>query len=247
MESELVTIQPSWSPLPGVHALTTTRLDGNSIGPYKGLNLARHVGDDPDHVRRNRQLLLENCALPSEPIWLQQVHGTEVHKLSSNSTEINPEADAVWTQESGLVCAIMTADCLPILLSDTRGQKIAAIHAGWRGLLAGIIEKTLASMQADTNNSVAWLGPAIGPKAFEVGDEVYQAFCEKDPALSAAFTPKNGKWLMDIYAAARQILQVAAVESIFGGDYCTFADSVHFYSYRRSGVTGRMATLIWKD
>ncbi len=192
-ESSLVTIEPNWPAPPGVQALTTTRIGGYSQGMYQSFNLALHVADEPKLVIQNRQRLKVARNLPSEPAWLNQVHGTNVYELTSHS-ELNttPDADAVWTQKSGLVCAVLTADCLPLLLTDSKGEKVAAVHAGWRGLASGVIESTLKAMRTGPESTLmAWLGPAIGPEVFEVGQEVYDIFCIKDSSLSSAFEPKG--------------------------------------------------------
>ncbi|MGR8931293.1 MAG: peptidoglycan editing factor PgeF [Gammaproteobacteria bacterium] len=238
-------ISPNW-PLPAnVHAATTLRSGGVSVAGYASLNPASHVDDDPGHVEINRRLIKEMLRLPAEPVWLTQVHGTRVVKADET---INPEeADAGFTDRAGVVCAVLTADCLPVLFCGDGGTVVAAAHAGWRGLLAGIIGATLTAMHC--RDVSVWLGPAIGPDKFEVGDEVRDAFIVANPRNSAAFKAiVPGKWLADIYYLARLQLNSLGVERIYGGEYCTVADSQRFYSYRRDGArTGRMANLIWRD
>jgi polyphenol oxidase len=215
-----------------------------SRGPYAGLNLADHVGDDPSCVARNRALLRDYLALPSEPLWLRQVHGCGV--AGDGVSPDGCEADASVATGPGLVCAVLTADCLPLLLCDRDGTRVSAVHAGWRGLAAGVIEAAVARMQTPPADLLAWLGPAIGPDAFEVGDEVRAAFLAGDPAATAAFRPSlAGRWLADIYLLARRRLGALGVGQVWGGDLCTLTDAGRFFSYRRDGATGRMASLIW--
>ncbi len=235
-------IEPDW-PAPGnVHALATTRTGGVSLPPYDSFNLGDHVGDDPSAVARNRALL--HAFLPSEPRWLKQVHGTAV--AAADKLESPVEADASVAFESGAVCAVLTADCLPVLFCDRQGTRVAAAHAGWRGLAAGVLEASVAAMQCDPADILAWLGPAIGPQAFEVGEEVREAFVRDLPGTVTAFVPgQPGKWLADIYELARLRLARAGVSRVFGGGYCTYTDAERFYSYRRDKTTGRMAALIW--
>lgn len=244
-------ILPQWGLGPTIGALATTRSCGASAMPYDdgqggpGLNLAVHVGDQIEHVKHNRAQL--RIHLPAEPAWLTQVHGTRV--VDAANVVDAPEADASFTTQRGVVCAVMTADCLPVLLADTAGRVVAAAHAGWRGLAAGILENTVARMQeAGGAELAAWLGPAIGPQQFEVGEDVLQAFVGKDPSALDAFKPidnRPGKYFADIYQLARGILLRTGVSRISGGNFCTAGDPQRFYSFRRDGVTGRMATLIW--
>jgi YfiH family protein len=237
---------PDW-PLPeGVHALQTTRVSGVSRAPWNSFNLGDHVGDCAEDVAANRALL--NAVLPSQPTWLQQVHGVAVFDADTavQSTQA-PQADAVLSRQPGRVCAIMTADCLPVLFCERNGSVVAAAHAGWRGLRAGVLEETLAAMRVPPSQVTTWLGPAIGPASFEVGAEVRQAFLADDPAAALAFVAgAGGRHLADLYLLARQRLQRAGVTAIHGGNTCTFKDAAHYFSYRRDGVTGRMATLIWR-
>ncbi len=237
-------IQPDWPAPAGVRAISSTRVGGLSDGPYAGLNLGSHVGDDRAVVAGNRQLLSAAAAMPQPPFWLEQVHGVQVFALPAASPE-PITADAAYSDRPGQVCAVMTADCLPVLFCDARGQQVAAAHAGWRGLAAGVLENTLASFAAGAQ-IMAWLGPAIGPSAFEVGSEVVQQFTTSDPRAAAAFVQQSEhKWLADLYQLARLRLQRAGVQAIYGGDHCTFSEPELFYSYRRDGQTGRMASCIW--
>jgi len=237
-------IRPDWRVPPRVHALATTREGGASSGPYASLNLGDHVGDDPASVARNRALLEQ--WLPAKPLWLAQVHGTTV----VDAAEVNgePTADAAVTRELGVVLAVLTADCLPVLLAARDASAIGIAHAGWRGLAAGVVEATVARMRVAPAEIVAWLGPAIGQDAFEVGEEVRRAFADPDPTAAAAFAPgKAGKWQADLYALARRRLAAAGVTEVHGGGYCTFADRERFFSFRRDGRTGRMASLLWLE
>jgi hypothetical protein len=237
-------IQPDWPAPARVIAGTTCRTGGVSQGPYASLNLAAHVGDDPAAVATNRARL----GLPAGPAWLQQVHGTQVAVLEAGVVPGNLEADAAYSCTPGVICAVLTADCLPVLLCDSAGQEMAAVHAGWRGLQAGVIEAAVARFQAPGAQLMAWLGPAIGPHVYEVGDDVRRAFIEHESAAKQAFTVTHpGHWLMDIYQLARQRLLRQGIEQISGGDYCTYSDAQRFYSYRRDGITGRMATVIWRQ
>lgn len=236
-----------WPLPPGIHALTTTREGGVSVGPYASLNLGDHVGDDPVAVAANRHRLA--VQLPASPVWLRQVHGTAVYRLSAGlSPEAPaPEADAAWTDAPARVCAIMTADCLPVLLASADGRAVGAAHAGWRGLQAGVLDAVVAAMGGGAGLT-AWLGPAIGPQAFEVGDEVRAAFVAVDGGAAVAFVAASpGKWLADLALLARRRLHRAGVAAVYGGGECTFRDASRYFSYRRDGVTGRMATLIWRD
>ncbi|GAB4289831.1 MAG: peptidoglycan editing factor PgeF [Thiohalomonadaceae bacterium] len=233
-------ILPDWPAPSQVHACATTRLGGVSTGPYASLNLGDQVGDDPACVAENRARLRDELQLPAEPLWLTQVHGVAVAEGRGGC------ADASVAFAPGTVCTVMTADCLPLLLCDRAGTRVAAVHAGWRGLLAGVIEAAVARLGVPAAELLVWLGPAIGPQAFEVGDEVRTAFTAEDTAATAAFRPSpGGRWLADIYALARLRLARCGVNVVHGGGLCTFSDAARFYSYRRDGVTGRMASLIW--
>ena len=237
-------LQPDWPVPKSVRAIQTLRKGGCSQGVWADFNLGDHVGDDPVSVGANRQALRQ--LLPAEPVWLKQVHGTAT--VDAGFLPNLPEADATFSRQSGRVCAVMTADCLPVLFCDRAGTVVAAAHAGWRGLLAGVLEETILKMAVPPADVLAWLGPAIGPDCFEVGDEVRAAFVQSSGLAGLAFRPHGkGKWLADIYMLARQRLLSAGVKAISGGDLCTVSDPERFFSYRRDGVTGRMASLIWID
>ena len=237
-------LTPDWPAPANIHAATTLRSGGVSCGAYAGLNPAIHVGDDASLVKQNRQLIKELLGLPGEPVWLEQINSNRA--VQAVKTGYLQQADASYTAESGVVCAVMTADCLPLLVCAVDGSQVAAIHAGWRGLLAGVIGNTLAAMQ--NNNLLVWLGPAIGADCFEVGAEVRDAFLEKSAAFAAAFKQQgNGKWLADIYQLARIDLAMLGIDKVYGGGFCTVTEHERFYSYRRDKQTGRMATLIWRD
>lgn len=235
---------PHW-PAPGrVRALTTTRRGGVSEPPHDSWNLADHVGDRPDAVGRNRAILCQRLGLDSMPAWLQQVHSNRV--VQADALPDDCPADGAWTRSTGTVCAVLTADCLPVLLCDRGGTRVAAVHAGWRGLLAGVIEAAVDALETRGDELLAWLGPAIGPGAFQVGDEVRDAFLGCDPRAGAAFaSDRSGYWRADLYELGRQRLASRGVSSVYGGGRCSYTDSSHFYSYRRDGTTGRMASLIW--
>lgn len=239
-------IEPDW-PAPGnVRALSTTRDGGLSEGVFAGLNLGAHVGDEPARVEANRARLQQAAQIPGPLSWLNQVHGTAVHRVGSDY-ERAPDADAACAQQAGQACIVMTADCLPVLFCDRAGTVVAAAHAGWRGLKEGVLEASIAAMGCEPGEILAWLGPAIGPTAFEVGGEVREAFMAEQAEAAAAFVPSvnEGKWLADIYQLARLRLARAGVNAVYGGEFCTFGDGDQFYSYRRDGQTGRMASLIW--
>ncbi len=247
-------IVPKWPAPANVHALQTTRKAGYSLAPYNSLNFGTHVKDNPMHVAQNRQLLSQ--LLPSEPVWLNQVHGIEVvDAANTNCVDINciPSADASFTTQKNVVCVAMTADCLPVLLCDKAGSVVAAVHAGWRGLCDGVLEASIHELcrtaQLKPADLMAWLGPAIGPKAFEVGAEVRAQFVGKDKNAASAFKLQGNKFLANIYQLATLRLNNLGVAHIYGGgydeDFCTFSDEERFFSYRRDGDTGRMATLIW--
>ncbi len=235
-------IIPDW-PAPGpVRAVITTRTGGHSQASFAALNLADHVGDDPAIVAANRAVLSERLNLPSEPLWLEQVHGCDVVEVGGDQSC----ADASTTEIPGQVCVVMTADCLPLLICNRAGTRVAAVHAGWRGLADGVIEAALERFSEGGEELLVWLGPAIGPDRFEVGDEVRAQFLTLNPADEDAFIAAGpGKWLADIYQLARSRLQAANVGYIGGGGYCTVSDAERFFSYRRDGITGRMASLIW--
>jgi len=237
-------IVPDWPAPAAVRAVCTTRRGGVSVAPYASMNPADHVGDAPVAVMRNRNLLVTQLALPSAPRWLNQVHGRGAVHL--DRVEGVPEADAAWTGTPGVVCVVLTADCLPVLLCDEGGSCVAAVHAGWRGLAAGVIEQTVADLPVAPERLLAWLGPAIGPRAFVVGDEVRDTFTAGHPSADAAFRPATaGGWHADLYRLARQRLDLLGVGRVSGGGWCTFREQERFFSYRRDGATGRMASLIW--
>jgi purine-nucleoside/S-methyl-5'-thioadenosine phosphorylase / adenosine deaminase len=241
-------IIPEWPAPNNVRALFTTRIGGTSSGPndiYATLNLGDHVNDCPTDVAKNRALLRNH--LPAEPKWLRQVHGALPMWVDDYSTA--REGDAAMGRRCGTVCVVLVADCLPIFLCDPAGTMVGVIHAGWRGLAGGIIEKTVTEMNSGDTRLMAWLGPAIGPDYFEVGEEVREAFVNQDNKSRLAFVPqhekKGDKWLANIFLLARQRLATAGVTEIYGGEICTYSNPTDFYSYRRDGKTGRMAALIW--
>lgn len=237
-------IVPDWPAPSNVRALITTRAGGVSRGPHATMNLAGHVEDDPTAVAENRRRLRRH--LPAEPVWLRQVHGMGV--VCAEEAVQGAEADAAFSRHPGVVCAVLTADCLPVLLCDESGTVAGVAHAGWRGLAAGVIETTVRAMNAPSGRLLAFLGPAIGPQAFEVGGEVRDAFLAHSTEAAAAFSEKeNGKWLADLYLLATQRLNAIGVARVFGGGHCTFSDAERFYSFRRERTTGRMASLIWRD
>ncbi|MDA8254772.1 MAG: peptidoglycan editing factor PgeF [Betaproteobacteria bacterium] len=238
---------PDWPAPPGIRALATTRIGGVSAPPWHSFNLGDHVGDDPRAVAANRALL--NRQLPAAPLWLSQVHGTRcVDAAAAATVATGIEADASFTRQRGVVCAVLTADCLPVLLCDERATVVAIAHVGWRGLAAGVIEATVGAMREPGASLMAWLGPAIGPQAFEVGGEVRETFVAHDPQAAQVFVAApGGKWLCDIQRLARQRLGALGIRRIAGADSCTVRDGERFFSYRRDGVTGRMASLIWLE
>ena len=238
-------IQPNWPAPVNVKALQTTRMGGVSLAPYASLNLGAHVNDDTAAVATNRQLLMPY--LPSEPVWVNQVHGIEVIDAAQSTCLQN--ADAAFTTQLNVVCVTMTADCLPVLLCDKAGTVVAAVHAGWRGLCDGAIEAAVHKMQVPKSEILVWLGPAIGPNAFEVGEEVRAQFIQHDQQATQAFKPHGDKWLCNMYLIAQQRLKALGVTQIYGGgvneDFCTYTDEARFFSFRRDNITGRMASLIW--
>lgn len=241
-------IYPDWPAPANIRALVTTRQGGVSVTPYDSFNLGLHVGDDPRHVLQNRQHLQRQLATPYEPQWLQQVHGIEV--VEAKTEEGLPEADACFTSLVGLPCSVMTADCLPVFFCSGSGDRVAVAHAGWRGLAGGVLEATVSKLQAPATELLVWLGPAIGPQQFEVGSEVRETFLNFSTDCEKGFVARPEKpdhWLADIYQLARIRLNALGVRQIYGGDFCTFTDVQRFFSYRRDGVTGRMASLIWRS
>lgn len=238
-------LTPDWPAPPSVRAVSTTRRHGVSAPPFDTLNLGPSTDDDPAAVARNHQALRAATGMPAAPCWLRQVHGTRVVAAHEHTDE-PPEADAVWTDRPGRPCGVLTADCLPVLLCDRDGTRVAAAHAGWRGLAAGVLEAAVAAMGADGHRVLAWLGPAIGPGAFEVGEEVRDAFTATDPGAVAAFRPgRPGHWYADLHGLAGRRLHALGVTAIHGGGLCTHSDPARFFSYRRDGATGRMGSVIW--
>jgi len=241
-------IIPDWPAPVRVRALCTTRAGGYSTGPWKSLNLGLNCGDDAAAVRKNRALL--RASLPSEPVWLRQLHGVSVYRQRAPDSQAEvrvtePAADAQVACAPGQVCSVLTADCLPVLFCNRSGTRVAAAHAGWRGLAAGILENTVQALQDRPDQLIAWLGPAIGPGAYEVGEEVRSEFVSGDQAGEACFRQRGARWLFDLYAMARLRLMRAGVVAVSGGSYCTCSEPDRFFSYRRDGSTGRMASLVW--
>jgi YfiH family protein len=229
-----------------VRAVTSLRIGGASRGRYAQFNLGAHVGDEVSAVAANRARLLRLADLPAEPAWLRQVHGSRV--LDLDAEVLDDEADAAVASRPGVVCAVLTADCLPVLLTDTAGSQVAAAHAGWRGLARGVLEAVVAAMGPSPGDLLAWLGPCIGPAGFEIGPEVRAALLSADAGATGAFAPGRGdRWHADLPALATRRLQQAGVGQVYRADLCTWSDSARFFSHRRDGLCGRMATLIWRD
>jgi YfiH family protein len=232
---------PDWPAPARVKACVTTRAGGVSVAPFASFNLGEHVEDDPCAVSSNRQSLRDviGCA----PAWLRQVHGVQV--VQADTAQVL-EADASYALGAGVACAVLTADCLPVLFCDRAGTRVAAAHAGWRGLAGGVLEATVQAMNLPPEQLLAWLGPAIGPAAFEVGGEVREVFVTAHPQAASAFVPSlnSGRFMADIYALARIRLAVCGVTAVYGGGFCTVND-LRFYSYRRAARTGRFASLVW--
>jgi hypothetical protein len=240
-------IRPDWPAPTAVRAVCTIRDGGVSAGPYRSLNLADHVGDDPASVAANRARLVAALDLAEEPLWLHQVHGATIVRADAIERPSGPPtADAAIAFGRARPCVVLTADCLPVLFCDRAGRAVAAAHAGWRGLAAGVLQSTVAGMGVPPQDLLAWLGPAISATAFEVGPEVREAFLAADPAFAPAFAPNaRGRWQADLHALARIALRAAGVSAIHGGGYCTHGQTDAFFSYRRDGQTGRMAAMIW--
>lgn len=241
-------IVPDWPVPRGVKALMTTRAGGRSRGPYASLNVGAHCGDDPADVAANRELVTRSTG-GHPPRWLAQVHGTRVVDADAvDGVVAPPEADAAVARRAGVVCAIQVADCMPVLFADREGTAVAAAHAGWRGLAGGVLEATIAALGLPPSRLTVWMGPAIGPAAYEVGSEVREAFVAQDAGCASAFRPNRpGHWLMDLYAIASRRLTAAGVSFVHGGGWCTHTDAERFFSFRRDGATGRMAALIWRE
>jgi len=236
-------IAPAWPAERRVRALITTRSGGVSSGKFASLNLSTRVGDDLQCVARNRAIL--KACLPAEPAWVKQVHGTAV--IDAARATPDAEADGVVTRDTGPVCAVMTADCLPVLLCDRAGKSVGIAHAGWRGLAGGVVENVVKAMRVPPGDLIAYIGPGIGARRYEVGEDVHKAFVDTDSAAAGSFTPrKNGKYLVDLYGLARRRLAAAGVAEIYGGEFCT-ASEERFFSFRRDRTTGRMASLIWLE
>lgn len=241
-------LTPDWPAPPSVRAAFTLRMGGVSAPPFESLNVGAHVGDAAAAVVENRRRLRAQLQLPAEPAWIEQVHGTDVAELDVLPEGPAPHvtADAVISRRAGRVCVVQVADCLPVLFAACDGSAIAAAHAGWRGLAAGVLEATVAELGVDPSRLVAWLGPAIGPEHFEVGDEVRAVFVAREPETAQAFVANaRGRWQCDLLALARRRLVALGVTQIFGGRWCTYADPVDFFSYRRDGQCGRMAAVLW--
>ena len=239
-------IYPDWQAPKNIKALMTVRTGGVSLPPFDSFNLGDHVCDDPKAVQQNRSLLVDKFDLPHQPFFLIQTHSTKVIELPFTGS--NVEADAVYTQQANQVCLVMTADCLPVLFFNKEGTEVAAAHAGWRGLCDGILEETVSKFKCPTSDIIAWLGPAIGPTAFQVGEEIIEQFCAFDSNAKLAFTPDlttSGKFLGNLYQLATQRLNKLGITEISGGGHCTYTEQDKFFSYRRDKKTGRMASLIW--
>jgi hypothetical protein len=234
---------PNWPAPARVRAWVTERAGGTSAGVYATLNLATHVGDAPERVRENRARLRAGAALPAEPVWLEQVHGATVLDLDRDALA---PADGAVTARPGVVCAVLTADCLPVILADSAGSRVGIAHAGWRGLLTGVLPAAVRALRAAPDELVAWLGPAISAPAYEVGAEVRDAYLARDPGAELCFAPNaRGRWQADLYALARASLAAAGVTAVHGGDFCTFGEGGRFFSHRREAPCGRIATLVW--
>lgn len=236
-------IAANWPAPSNVKAFFTTREGGVSQFPFSSNNLGNHVGDCPISVSENRGRLAN--LLPNTPVWLTQTHSVIVHQITNQDIISSIEADASITKVKNAVCCVMTADCLPILISNQQGTIVAAIHAGWRGLVDGIIERTISQFNQNPKELIVWLGPAIGPNKFEVGDDVYSLFLERNYRNENSFKPSNKKYLANIYQLAKNELSLLGVTHIYGGEYCTVEQELLFFSYRRDGQTGRMASIIW--
>jgi YfiH family protein len=246
--SDTSLLEFSWTLPTGVRAAFTTRLGGVSVAPWDSFNVGAHVGDAPESVASNRARVQALLSLPMEPAWLSQVHGVAVHDLDATPSGALATADAAITRERGRVCAIMVADCLPVLFATRDGSRIGAAHAGWRGLAAGVLEKTAHSLGVPGNQLTAWLGPAISREHYEVGDEVRDGFVVSDAGAADAFQRNTrGRWQADLVALARRRLHALGITDVSGGEWCTFADRARFYSHRRDGKGGRMVALIWRE
>jgi len=248
MTNLLTCITPDWIEPGAIAALSSTRLGGVSEHPYHGLNLGRHVSDDKTAVDENRRLFRKTWSLPSEPVWLNQVHGADIEVITNSDQQTSLDsADGAWTNVPGKVIGVLTADCLPVVIADRAGRELAVVHAGWRGLVAGVLGSALEKFSKGLQLQ-AWFGPAIGPAAFEVGEEVRTAFVERSVSNASAFvsTENPGKYMADLYQLAERELKNAGDIRVFGGSHCTVTESALFHSYRRDGAaSGRMATVAW--
>ncbi|RBP48475.1 peptidoglycan editing factor PgeF [Arenicella xantha] len=243
-QNPLNVLRPNWSAPANIRAFSTTRLHGVSTAPYDSLNLGTHVADSPESVARNRRILIHDLQLPAQPVWLDQVHSSHVVQIRSDFEHTVPvQADGAFSRDAGVVCAVLTADCLPIFITNTRGDRVAAIHAGWRGLAAGIIETAVTELQEYPEQLIAWGGPCIGPTAFEVGGEVVAQLGGPNEAYRDA--SNDGKQYVDLQLIAADRFKQLGVDNYTYSKACTYSDSEHFYSYRRDGECGRMASLIW--
>jgi YfiH family protein len=244
-EAALPHLVPEWPAPPRVRAAFTLRSGGVSLAPFDSLNVGIHVGDAADAVSENRRRVRGQLGLPAEPGWIEQVHGTEVVDLDAPAAT-NVTADALFTRQAGRVCVVQVADCMPVLLAARDGSCVAAVHAGWRGLAAGVLEATIGRLAVPPAQLIAWLGPAIGREHFEVGSEVREAFTSRDAGAAGAFSANaRGRWQCDLAGLARRRLGAAGITAVFGGQWCTYADPARFFSFRRDGQCGRMAALIW--
>lgn len=247
-------LSPDWPAPENVHCLSTTRLGGSSGNEFSSFNLAIHVQDEIENVRLNRARLQQHIGLQNTLQWIRQMHGSDVLRVDGDFADRgNSEADAIYTRQSNTACGVLTADCLPVFFCDRQGIEIAVAHAGWRGLSAGVLENTLACFSAKPSDVLAWMGPAIGPCHFEVGNEVKQCFLKSlsgsQDQLEAAFIPVESdarKWMADLYTLASDRLKAAGIRDVYGGGECTYCDEENYYSYRRNNTTGRMASIIWK-
>jgi YfiH family protein len=256
MSGDLQFITPRWPAPQGVRAAFTLRMGGVSVGPYDSLNLGAGIGDSVDAVEENRRRVRTKLRLPDEPVWLEQVHGVEVVEIGHDGALAAvgdghgspPKADSSVTRVAGRVCAIRVADCMPVLFAARDGSAVGAAHCGWRGLAAGVLEATIRRIGIPASELIAWMGPAIGPDHFEVGDDVRTGFLARDEDTYTAFVANaRGRWQCDLYALARRNLAALGIEEIFGGGWCTFSEADRFFSYRRDGQCGRMAALIWRE
>lgn len=242
----MTALYPNWQAPKNIRALTTFRDGGVSLAPFDSFNLGAHVGDDQNAVQTNRTLLVEKFGLPQFPLFLNQTHSTRVIELPYAGDDLN--ADATYSNQPNQVCLVMTADCLPVLFCSKNGDEVAAAHAGWRGLCDGVLEQTVKAFKCDPSEIMAWFGPAIGPKAFQVGQDVVEQFVAQDPQAREAFVadPESAdKFLGNLYQIATQRLNKLGISQISGGEHCTYFEAERFFSYRRDDKTGRMASLIW--